>query len=299
MNFRVIIFLIYLLFFYLGLNRLEYTDDEKTFLEIINYDSQTIRDFVLYALGYSSNISHLLLIKITGSYFNIIKFLLLFITWLLIDNEFRNKCLKFRIFFPFFLMPYFYISGTFLRDDLLVVIVLLIVFVSLKYESKIKYIYFLILLTILFYSRFYWSIIFLISILYINLKNNRIFLLALIPPFFYILLKFGNQFSDFFYFNPNIMKIIYSPLPWKINPDVGLYESIPAYWLLFTIKIMLTFSLISKKIRIKNWNLFYLSIPILIFQNITLLNGPRQTTIFIGLFLCSLMIVNKKTNLYA
>ena len=294
MIFRIIIFLFFLLFFYLGLNRLEYTDDEKTYLAILNYNSENIRDFTLHALSYSSNISHLILMKISGSYFNLIKFFFLFSSWILLDKEFKHKGLQFRKLFPFFLFPYFFISGTLLRDDLIVAIVLLIVYVSLKYENKVKYIYFLILLTVLFYTRFYWALIILASIIFLNFKTNKKWLVIFIPPLTYVLFNYGNQFSEFINVNFNILKFLYSPIPWKISSGVGIYESIPAYWLLFTLKLLLTFALFSKKVRIKIWNLFYLSLPILIFQNITVLNGPRQTTIFIGLFLCSLMTQKNK-----
>ena len=68
-------------------------------------------------------------------------------------------------------------------------------------------------------------------------------------PIFYLIYNFGyeyyqyygGQIYEFTNLNFNIFKFLYSPIPWKISSEVGLYESIPAYWLLFTLKLFITF----------------------------------------------------------
>lgn len=303
MNFRIIAVIFFIIFFCLGLNRTEYTDDEKIYLELLNYNSENIQDFFMYALSFSSNVFHLILMKISGSYFYFLKFFFLLFSWYLIDTQLKIKKLQFRKFLPLFLFPYFFISGTFLRDDIIVTIILLIIYVYLKYENnKIKFFYLSLLLIALYFSRFYWMIIYTALITFLILKKNKKWLVISLIPITYLLLSYGNEYYQYYgsqiyeftNLNFNVFKFLYSPIPWKISSEVGLYENIPAYWLLFVFKLFITFILISKKIKVKNWTLFYLTFPILIFQNITFLNGPRQTTIFIGLFMCSLMIQKSK-----
>jgi hypothetical protein len=298
MNFRIIAIIIFTFFYILGLNRSSITDDELTYLKIVEFKSENISAFIMHALSYSSNIGHLILMKLSGSYYNLIKFFTLLLSWFLLDNEFKFKNIQFRKCFPFFLFPYFFISGTFLRDDLIISVVLLIVYVILKFDNNKKYIYLTVLLLILFYLRFYWSLIICLVLLFLVFRKKKILLFFLIIPIIYYIHIFGVNFSDFFRFNPNVFKFFYSPIPWKIQAGVEAYESTVAYWLLFTLKLFLTLALLGKKVRIKNWNLVYLALPILVFQNFTELNGPRQTTIFIGLFLCSLVTLKKKTNLH-
>lgn len=299
MNFRIIAVIFFIIFFCLGLTRPEYTDDEKFYLEILSFNSENVQEFILNALSFSSNVFHLIIMKISGSYFYLIKFFFLLFSWFLIDKQFDSKGLKFRKFLPFFLFPYFFISGTLLRDDIIVGIVLLIIYVYIKHDNnKLKFFYLSLLLIALYFSRFYWMIIYTALITFLILKKNKKWLAICIIPIVYLIFNFMEYYGELIYnfrnLNFNIFKFLYSPIPWKISSDVGLYESIPAYWLLFSIKLFLTFALISKKVIIKNWTLLYMTLPILIFQNITLLNGPRQTTFLIGLFLCSLSTQKSK-----
>jgi hypothetical protein len=133
MIFRIITVIFFIVFFCLGLIRPEYTEDERTYLELLNFNSDNIQEFLLHALTYSTHVFHIVLMKISGSYFYFIKFCFLLSSWFLLDKEFNSKGLYFRKLFPLFLIPYFFISGTFLRDDIIVGIVLLIIYVFLKY----------------------------------------------------------------------------------------------------------------------------------------------------------------------
>jgi hypothetical protein len=109
---------------------------------------------------------------------------------------------------------------------------------------------------------------------------------------FFSLLFLPYTDERFLSYNFNVFDIVFSPLPWKLGSlerGVLFYESLPAYWILFLAKIIVALIFFEQilwnnlKFRDSNFNLAVFLL--LTVQTMSILDGPRQTTMLLGFLL--------------
>ena len=282
-------------FWIMGLMRTSLTDDEMTYIGFVN-DSSSLQEVIAISLAFTTHIGGVITHYLLGDDgYLVFKLAVLILSYVWFDNLFMKNRSYYSILFIFFLLPYAYLAGTYLRDDLIVSLLLLLFSLSIRVQYKpiSSKLAILVVLSALYFFRSYWAIIILILVLlHYLVKKVRFYYLYSILVVMLFLPFVRNPFVES---NFNIVDYIFSPLPWKIgiaNVDVGLYENVLAYWFLFLIKIFIFISLIQEIIYnrisiVKNPMIFSVFI-LFIVQNMTVLNGPRQTTILLGLIVASL-----------
>ena len=283
----------------MGVYRTGFTDDEGTYMGLAE-GAESFSLVVISSLAYSKHILGVVLHYILGNeFFREFKLLFLFFSYSLFYERVLKGESMLALFFGVFLWPYAYIAGTFLRDDLVVSLLMLIgvVLVALKNAFSLPKLLLLIFLLLLLYiARSYWAGILSVAIFVhwffrgrkVKIRKKTSYLLAII--FIVLILQVASK--EYLSYNFNLVDIFLSPVPWKIglnSSGVLLYENLIAYWFIFIIKFLLVYlllvELLQRRLRYCDSIFYYGIFWILVVQSMSILNGPRQTTILLGLLM--------------
>jgi hypothetical protein len=270
-------------------------DDELYYIDLsesiysgfdINNLNESILNSFAVARADSRNFLWVLILACFKNSLDLLLFLRIFLIFIAIEiitREYKFSLTQY-LFLLLYCWPFFYYSFTFLRDDILICLLIIVIF---KNFNLIGY---LLLCTLVFSLRFYWGLGLGVVILdKLNFFKKRSWLVFFAPLGVFFLLDFFKNI-DFSYFDlSEIAKVplrfLFSPLPWQISPSTsGLYENIFLYSVHFIVGILLmSLLLITVNFGSLFCNIKYSGFILFVFgliQYVTVLAGPRQVILF-------------------